>query len=71
MRIGGKRVIRGGNNIADGPVDDENIQAVMEAVHTRGFGNLEETNTRFRDWSSNYVSLVFRVCLMLKLRFLG
>lgn len=45
VAIGGKRVIRGGNNIADGPVDDANLASVMNDVHSRGFGHLEETNT--------------------------
>ncbi|KAI8528009.1 hypothetical protein RHMOL_Rhmol12G0118300 [Rhododendron molle] len=44
VRIGGKQVIRGGNGIADGPVDDANITSVMEAVHTKGFKHAEETN---------------------------
>ncbi|KAL6983864.1 Urease [Sarracenia purpurea var. burkii] len=46
VRIGGKQVIRGGNGIVDGPVDDANITSVMEAVHARGFGHSEETNAR-------------------------
>ncbi|GAB4853150.1 Urease [Ancistrocladus abbreviatus] len=46
VSIGGKRWIRGGNNIADGPVDDGNITAIMETVAARGFGNSEEENAR-------------------------
>ncbi|KAH7856133.1 hypothetical protein Vadar_033085 [Vaccinium darrowii] len=34
VRIGGMQVIRGGNGIADGPVDDANITSLMEAVHS-------------------------------------
>ncbi|KAF5939878.1 hypothetical protein HYC85_021045 [Camellia sinensis] len=44
VRIGGKQVIRGGNNIADGPVDDANVTSVMKAVHTREFRHSEEPN---------------------------
>ncbi|XP_059657728.1 urease [Cornus florida] len=44
VRIGGKQQIRGGNNICDGPIHDDNITAVVEAVCSRGFGHSEETN---------------------------
>ncbi|GMP82460.1 hypothetical protein CsSME_00036751 [Camellia sinensis var. sinensis] len=44
VRIGGKQVIRGGNNIADGPVDDANVTSVMKAVRTREFRHSEEPN---------------------------
>ncbi|CAL5421178.1 unnamed protein product [Camellia sinensis] len=44
VRIGGKQVIRGGNNIADGPVDDAIVTSVMKAVHTREFRHSEEPN---------------------------
>ncbi|KAH7515529.1 urease [Ziziphus jujuba] len=44
VKIGGNRVIRGGNGIADGPVDDAKFKEVMEAVKSRGFGNKEEEN---------------------------
>ncbi|KAK7306237.1 hypothetical protein VNO77_44163 [Canavalia gladiata] len=46
VSIGGSKVIRGGNNIADGPVNDSNRIAAMEAVKTRGFGHVEEENAR-------------------------
>lgn len=46
VKIGGNRVIRGGNGIADGPVDDAKFKEVMEAVKSRGFGNKEEENAR-------------------------
>ncbi|GER56426.1 urease [Striga asiatica] len=46
VHIGGDRVIRGGNNIADGVVDDARIPVVMQAVHERGYGFLEEANAR-------------------------
>lgn len=63
VRIGGKQVIRGGNGIADGPVDDANITSVMEAVHTKGFKHAEETNARFKIWPSNFAD--FFVMFML------
>ncbi|XP_023541540.1 LOW QUALITY PROTEIN: urease-like [Cucurbita pepo subsp. pepo] len=46
VAIGGNQVIRGGNGIADGPVDDSKLKEVMEAVHSRGFGDLEEKDAR-------------------------
>lgn len=51
VQIGGKQIIRGGNAIADGAVDDTNIIAAMEAVHARGFGHSEENNA----WYTNLV----------------
>lgn len=46
VSIGGRRCIRGGNNIADGPVEDANIKTIMETIHARGFAHLEEENSR-------------------------
>ncbi|XP_004502315.1 urease [Cicer arietinum] len=46
VSIGGNKVIRGGNNIVDGPVNDSSCIAAMEAVRTRGFGHLDEENAR-------------------------
>ncbi len=37
--IAGKRVIRGGNNLADGPVSDEGKAAAMRRVAEQGFAN--------------------------------
>lgn len=48
VSIGGKKVIRGGNGIVDGPVDPANYAAVAEAINRRGFGNQEEANARLR-----------------------
>lgn len=45
VKIGGMQVIRGGNAIADSPANDSNVRTVMESVHTRGFGNSEDTST--------------------------
>uniref|UniRef100_A0A803L145 Urease n=1 Tax=Chenopodium quinoa TaxID=63459 RepID=A0A803L145_CHEQI len=44
VSIGGKRCIRGGNNIADGPVDDAKIKTIMDTIHYRGFGHSDEDN---------------------------
>ncbi|KAL7093909.1 hypothetical protein ACP275_11G068400 [Erythranthe tilingii] len=44
VRIGGEQVIRGGNNIADGQVNDTNIASVMKAVHEGRYGFSEEAN---------------------------
>jgi urease subunit gamma/beta len=40
--IAGKRVIRGGNNLADGPVSPENQQAALVRVKAAGFAHQEE-----------------------------
>ncbi|EHA8586337.1 Urease [Cocos nucifera] len=39
VSIGGAKVIRGGNGIADGPVDASQLEKVMEDVIAKGFGN--------------------------------
>lgn len=44
VRIGGKQVIRGGNGIIDGHVNDSNITEVMEVIRTRQFRHSEEEN---------------------------
>ena len=46
VRIGGKQVIRGGNCIIDGPVDDTNITAVMGAERMVRFGHSDEAAVR-------------------------
>lgn len=46
VSIGGKRVIKGGNGIVDGPVDVARWEEILGAVSTRGFGNIEEPNAR-------------------------
>lgn len=46
VSIGGKKVIRGGNGIVDGPVGHANSKVIMEAVNSRGCRNLEATNVR-------------------------
>ncbi|XP_009127562.1 urease [Brassica rapa] len=42
VNIGGNKVIRGGNGIVDGPVDDVNWTVLMETMERRGFRHLEE-----------------------------
>ncbi|XP_059448917.1 urease [Corylus avellana] len=45
VSIGGKKVIRGGNGIADGPVDHaKHGKVMMEAVSSRGFRHLDATD---------------------------
>ncbi|MAV38394.1 MAG: urease subunit beta [Planctomycetaceae bacterium] len=39
VEIAGNRVIRGGNNLADGPVTDEGREAALARVSERGFGH--------------------------------
>ncbi|XAR64424.1 Urease [Bertholletia excelsa] len=45
VRIGGNQVIRGGNGIADGPVNDANTALLMDKM-ARRFGHSEETDAR-------------------------
>ncbi len=39
VEIAGHRVIRGGNNLADGPVSDEGRQAALNQIAAQGFAN--------------------------------
>lgn len=48
-------MIRGGNAIADGPVDDATVMTVIGALTQGGFGHLEEPNAR----SGSIVTLPF------------
>jgi hypothetical protein len=41
VEIAGHRVIRGGNNLADGPVTEAGKLRAMERVRARGFADLE------------------------------
>ncbi|KAK6239289.1 hypothetical protein QUC31_004758, partial [Theobroma cacao] len=47
VSIGGRKVIRGGNGIVDGPVDDANVKIVMETIKREGYGSLKDANARF------------------------
>lgn len=47
VRIGGKRVIRGGNGFTDGPVDVSRWPAIMNALTQRGIKSPEEASARF------------------------
>ena len=42
VEIAGNRVIRGGNNLADGPVSDDGKTAAMEKVASEGFANVAD-----------------------------
>ncbi|XP_052204409.1 urease [Diospyros lotus] len=42
VSIGGNQVMRGGNNIVDGPVNVANIASIMDGVKTRGCHHSEE-----------------------------
>jgi hypothetical protein len=42
VSIAGNKVIRGGNNLADGPVSSENLKAAMGRVQAGGFAHQEE-----------------------------
>ena len=41
--IAGNRIIRGGNNLADGPVSPENLKATLARVQAAGFAHQEES----------------------------
>jgi urease subunit gamma/beta len=43
VEIGGRRVIRGGNALADGPVSEEGLAAAMERVRALGFSHETES----------------------------
>lgn len=58
MNIGGNKVIRGGNGIVDGPVDDVNWTVVMETMERIGFMHLEDTDVRLSP--SYFVFFMFR-----------
>ena len=51
VNIGGERVIKGGNNICDGPVSDdpEIILKIMKKLHDEGFNNI-------KSYDNNYIS---------------
>jgi len=41
VEIAGKKVIRGGNNLGDGPVSPENQMAALTRVKSGGFAHQE------------------------------
>lgn len=45
VEIGGKKVIRGGNRIVDGPVNEMNLAEVMEGLHTRNFKHSNDADS--------------------------
>ena len=55
VSIGGRKVIRGGNGIVDGPVGDDNVEMVMETIRIEGYGHLEDANARFTTSARNLV----------------
>lgn len=54
VSIGGRKVIRGGNGIVDGPVVDANVEMVMETIRMEGYGNLEDADARFTPLARNF-----------------
>lgn len=44
VEIGGKKVIRGGNNLSDGPLSPDSLTKVMEKVKSLSFGHVSEAN---------------------------
>ncbi|KAH8963484.1 hypothetical protein BDL97_04G013900 [Sphagnum fallax] len=44
VSIGGRKVIHGGNGLAEGPVDSSHLPQIMEAVHSRKFGHAQQLN---------------------------
>lgn len=47
VSIGGKKVIRGGNAIADGHIGIDQLDMVMGKVVERDFGNIYQPDARF------------------------
>lgn len=60
VNIGGNKVIRGGNGIVDGPVDDVNWTVLMETMERRGFRHLEEGDARLFCFFTCYIQLKFK-----------
>ncbi|KAJ1287393.1 hypothetical protein BS78_02G006900 [Paspalum vaginatum] len=46
VSIGGNKVIRGGNGIADGPIDSSKLNEVMEKVNENGLGHEDYPDAR-------------------------
>ena len=40
------RIVRGGNNLCDGPVDSRNLKKVMDNVQALGFGHKKQVNNK-------------------------
>lgn len=57
-------MIRGGNGIADGHVDDSNVTAVIEGWHKRGFGHSPEANARYQLLPKYFCSACICLCLV-------
>ncbi|KAK1319607.1 hypothetical protein QJS10_CPB04g01786 [Acorus calamus] len=60
VSIGGRQVIRGGNGLADGPVDISQIEKAMDNVCKEGFGNEEQPDASegIIGESSNFITEV-------------
>ncbi|KAH8829466.1 hypothetical protein DL96DRAFT_1814677 [Flagelloscypha sp. PMI_526] len=53
VSIGGAKIITGGNNLATGPVDQDNITPIVENLLQQGFGHIPEPDAQFftsPDW---------------------
>ena len=46
VSIGGHKVIRGGNGIADGPIDSSQLNEVMQKVNANSFGHEDYPDAR-------------------------
>ncbi|XP_011623717.1 urease isoform X1 [Amborella trichopoda] len=44
VSIGGQKVIKGGNGMVDGPVENSRLPKIMEALHSKCFGHGKEDN---------------------------
>lgn len=47
VSIGGRKVIHGGNGLAEGLVDSSHLPQIMEAVHSRKFGHAQQLNALY------------------------
>lgn len=48
VSIGGRKIIRGGNGLADGAVDDSRIEKLLEDLIAKGFKHADDPNSRWR-----------------------
>jgi urease len=61
VNIGGNKVIRGGNGIVDGLVDDVNWTVLMETMERRGFKHLEDIDARLTPSPPTYIYKRYKV----------
>lgn len=48
VMIAGNMTIKGGNNIARGPIASANLAEIMENIHKRGFAHVPQANAVYK-----------------------